>query len=166
MAGINTRIVRRSNALMNFSYGKDFQYKEVMITSKGLRGYIAAKSIAAAIKAMMLTSLTGVGRAFLGFFLPAQGKGPVVDPENPGFYHIQFNGQAASGGTLVVELFGDGDPGYASTSKMLAEAAVCLALDDLPVEGGFCTPASALGDAYLLRLQKNGGLTFSVIESA
>jgi short subunit dehydrogenase-like uncharacterized protein len=151
---------------MGFNYGQDFQYKEVMATAKGAKGYAAAKAIAGGMKGMMVTSLTGVGRKFLGLFLPAQGKGPKVDPENPGFYHIQFNGQTADGQKLVTKLLGDGDPGYGSTSKMLAEAAVCLALDELPTEGGFWTPASALGDAYLERLQNNGGLRFELVEEA
>ena len=166
MAGVNTRIVRRSNALMGFNYGQDFQYKEVMATAKGAKGYAAAKAIAGGMKGMMVASLTGVGRKFLGLFLPAQGEGPKVDPENPGFYHIQFNGQTADGQKLVTKLLGDGDPGYGSTSKMLAEAAVCLALDELPTEGGFWTPASALGDAYLERLQNSGGLRFELVEEA
>lgn len=163
MAGINTRIVRRSNALMDFAYGEDFQYKEVMATAKGAKGYVAAKAIAGGMKTMMLTSLTGVGRKFLGLFLPDQGEGPKVDPEDPGFYHIQFNGQTTDGQTLVTKLVGDGDPGYGSTSKMLSEAAVCLALDELQTGGGFWTPASALGDAYLERLQKNAGLSFEIL---
>lgn len=163
MAGINTRIVRRSNALMDFSYGEDFRYSEVMATDKGASGYAAAKVISGGIKTIMLTSLTGVGRKFLGLFLPAQGEGPKVDPEKPGFYHIQFNGETADGQMFVTKLLGDGDPGYGSTSKMLAESAVCLALDTLTTEGGFWTPASALGDAYLARLQDKAGLTFEVI---
>ncbi len=165
MAGINTRIVRRSNALMGFPYGDNFRYSEVMVTGSGMKGYAAAKGLSAGIKTMMLTSITGVGRKFLGLFLPAQGEGPKVDPENPGFYHIQFNGETESGEEFVTKLLGDGDPGYGSTSKMLAEAAVCLALDELKTEGGFWTPASALGDAYLARLQENGGLRFEVLVS-
>lgn len=165
MASINTRIVRRSNALMNFAYGKEFRYSEAMVTSKGVRGYVAAKAIAGGIKAMMVTGITSVGRKFLGLFLPAQGEGPNVDPQDPGFYHIQFNGETTDGQKIVTKLFGDGDPGYGSTSKMLAESAVCLALDKLDIEGGFWTSASALGDAYLARLQDKGGLTFEVISA-
>ncbi len=163
MAGINTRIVRRSNALMDFAYGKDFRYSEVMVTGKGTSGYVAAKALSGGIKTIMLTSITGLGRKFLGLFLPAQGEGPKVDPENPGFYHIQFNGETADGQGFVTKLVGDGDPGYGSTSKMLAESAVCLALDELKTDGGFWTPASALGDAYLERLKDKGGLTFEVV---
>lgn len=163
MASINTRIVRRSNALMNFTYGEGFQYKEVMATAKGAKGYATAKAIAAGVKAVMVTSVTNIGRKFLGLFLPAQGEGPKVDVDNPGFYHIQFNGYTADGQAFISKLIGDGDPGYGSTSKMLAEAAVCLALDELTTEGGFWTSASALGDAYLERLQTNGGLSFEIV---
>ena len=163
MAGINTRIVRRSNALMNFAYGREFAYSEVMVTGEGRRGYASAKALSGGIKAAMLTSITGVGRKLLGVFLPAQGKGPKVDPQDPGFYHIQFNAETDDGQTFVTTLFGDADPGYGSTSKMLAESAVCLALDDLQTGGGFWTPASALGDAYLARLQARAGLSFTVV---
>ena len=51
---------------------------------------------------------------------------------------------------------------YGSTSKILGECGVCLALDELPVEGGFWTPASAMGDALLKRLPARAGLTFTV----
>ena len=97
--------------------------------------------------------------------LPAQGEGPEVDPENPGFYIIDFYGETASGQVLRTRVEGDGDPGYGSTSKMLAESAVCLALDDeaITVGGGFWTPASAMGEPLLVRLQKLGGLSFSTI---
>ncbi|MFT4634537.1 MAG: short subunit dehydrogenase-like uncharacterized protein [Arenicella sp.] len=163
MAGVNTRIVRRSNALLDFSYGEDFRYSEVMVTSKGAGGYLSAKAISGGVKTIVVTSVTEVGRKFLGIFLPAQGEGPKVDPENPGFYHIQFNGETESGESLVTKLLGDGDPGYGSTSKMLAESGVCLALDSLTTGGGFWTPASALGDAYLKRLQDKGGLSFAIV---
>jgi len=164
MAGVNTRIVRRSNALMGFAYGEDFRYRELMVTSKGVKGYTSAKTISASIKTMMLLGLSGVGRKLLGLFLPAQGEGPEVDPENPGFYHIQFNGETANGEKVVTTLHGDGDPGYGSTSKMLAESGLCLALDELSTGGGFWTPASAMGDALLARLQSNAGLTFTSMD--
>ncbi len=164
MSGINTRIVRRSNALMKFAYGEDFSYSETMVTGTGAKGYLAAKSISTAVKSMMLTSITGVGRKLLGLFLPAQGEGPNVDPNDPGFYNILFIGKTASGEIIKTHLHGDADPGYGSTSKMLAESAACLALDKIPTKGGFWTPASAMGDALLGRLQNNAGLTFTLKE--
>ncbi len=164
MAGINTRIVRRSNALMNNEYGDDFAYSETMATGKGAKGYMAAKGISTAMKTMVVMGITGVGRSILSKILPAQGEGPKVDPEDPGFYLIQFNGETADGKKLVGHLHGDGDPGYGSTSKMLAESGLSLAQDKLATKGGFWTPASAMGDALLERLQARGGLRFEIIE--
>lgn len=164
MAGINTRIVRRSNALMDFRYGRDFRYAESMATDSGVSGYIAAQGISVGIKSMAVTSVTSIGRKLLGLMLPSQGEGPSVDPEKPGFYVIQFNGETRGGAPLQTTLRGDGDPGYGSTSKMLAESGVCLALDRLSTSGGFWTPSSAMGDQLLARLQEKGGLTFEINE--
>jgi len=164
MAGINTRIVRRSNALMGFTYGEDFSYSESMATSKGAAGYVAAKTISTGIKAIAFTSITAAGRTVLGWLLPSQGEGPKVDPDNPGFYRIQFNGETADGRSFATRVSGDSDPGYGSTSKMLAEAGVCLAKDELNSDYGFGTTASTMGDALLVRLQDNAGLSFEVID--
>jgi len=152
MAVINTRIVRRSNALLGFRYGDDFSYTETMATAPGAKGYAAAKAISTALKTIVVMGVTPPGRAILGVLLPSQGKGPKIDPDNPGSYQIQFNGETAKGESLVAKVTGDADPGYGSTSKMLAESAICLALDDLDVDGGFWTPSSAMGDALLERL--------------
>lgn len=162
MASINTRIVRRSNALMDFRYGQAFSYSETMPTAKGVSGYASAKAVSSAIKATVVMGVTAPGRKVLGWLLPDQGQGPKVDPGNPGFYDIQFNGETASGEKLIARLTGDADPGYGSTSKMLAESAVCLALDKLDTAGGFWTPSSAMGDALLARLTESAGLSFSL----
>jgi len=166
MSAINTRIVRRSNALMGFLYGEDFAYSETMATGKGVGGSVAAASIASGFATFGLVALTGAGRKILGWMLPSQGEGPKVDPENPGFYIIEFHGETEDGEKFATRLKGDSDPGYGSTSKMLAESAVCLALDDnqIDVEGGFWTPASAMGAPLLKRLQENAGLDFTVLE--
>jgi len=162
MAGVNTRIVRRSNALMDFQYGKDFSYSETMPTAKGAAGYANAKAISTAIKAIMVMGITAPGRKVLGWVLPDQGKGPTVDPDNPGFYIIQFNGETASGDSMVAKVVGDADPGYGSTAKMLGESAACLALDKLKTKGGFWTPSSAMGESLLKRLSDNAGLSFTI----
>lgn len=162
MAGINTRIVRRSNALMNFAYGEDFSYTETMPTGAGASGYLMAKAISSAIKSIAFMSISALGRSILGVFLPNQGDGPKVDPDNPGFYLLQFNGETAKGDSMVATVYGDADPGYGSTSKMLAEAGVCLAKDKLATVGGFWTPASALGESLLARLKSNAGLEFKI----
>jgi short subunit dehydrogenase-like uncharacterized protein len=63
---------------------------------------------------------------------------------------------------MTAHVKGDKDPGYGSTSKMIVESALALAQDDLPVEGGFWTPASAMGDALLSRLPTSAGVTFEI----
>ncbi|NNF17410.1 MAG: saccharopine dehydrogenase, partial [Gammaproteobacteria bacterium] len=63
-------------------------------------------------------------------------------------------------------VLGDRDPGYGSTAKILGEAGVCLAqdIDKADVTGGFWTPATALGDQLLARLEEHAGLTFEIME--
>jgi saccharopine dehydrogenase (NAD+, L-glutamate forming) len=123
----------------------------------------AASSLAAGFATFGAVALTGPGRGLLAMMLPSQGEGPVVDPANPGFYIIEFTGETADGEEVHTRLEGDGDPGYGSTSKMLAESAACLALDrdKIKVKGGFWTPASAMGAPLLKRLQERGGLSFT-----
>lgn len=164
MAGINTRIVHRSNALMGFSYGEGFLYSETMSTGQGVSGYLTAKVISVGIKFMALMGVTSWGRSFLGMFMPRQGDGPVVDPQNPGFYVVQLNGESETGESLACLVKGDADPGYGSTAKMLAEAGVSLALDEIQVGGGFWTPASCMGQSLLDRLQSRAGLSFELVD--
>ncbi|MBT8115174.1 MAG: saccharopine dehydrogenase NADP-binding domain-containing protein [Arenicella sp.] len=162
MSAINTRVVRRGNALLHYPYGKQFSYSETMAT----KGRLAAMGIASGFMLFAGVATTAPGRKLLSWVLPSQGEGPQVDPENPGFYLIEFHGSTADGEKLVARVKGDSDPGYGSTSKMLAESAVCLALDEqqLEVGGGFWTPASAMGEALLSRLQQRAGLSFEIVE--
>ena len=165
MSAINTRVVRRSNALLDYRYGVDFSYTETMATSGGLTGLALASSIAAGVVAFGAISTLKAGRRLIGLVLPAQGEGSKVDPDKPGFYVIDFHGETDNGRKLHARVSGDADPGYGSTSKMLAESAVCLALDGakLQVGGGFWTPSSAMGNLLLSRLQKNAGLKFELV---
>jgi short subunit dehydrogenase-like uncharacterized protein len=75
---------------------------------------------------------------------------------------VRFVGDG--GGQRVVTEVSGGDPGYGETSKMLSEAALCLANDDLPARAGQLTPAVAMGDALSARLQ-SAGIAFSVLDS-
>lgn len=165
MSAINTRVVRRSNALLDYRYGVDFSYTETMATSGGLTGFALASSIAAGVVAFGAISTLKAGRRLIGLVLPAQGEGSKVDPDKPGFYVIDFHGETDNGRKLHARVSGDADPGYGSTSKMLAEAAVCLALDEdkLQAGGGFWTPSSAMGTHLLSRLQKKAGLKFELV---
>ncbi len=165
MAGINTRIVRRTNALLDFSYGEAFRYKETQVMGRGLKAKLGAKSMSAGVKALWVMASKDLSLSFLKkFVLPKQGQGPKVDPEDPGFYVLHLVGTTDDDSTLTAVVKGDSDPGYGSTSKMLSEAAICLSdwEKSLDIGGGCWTPASAMGDILLNRLRENAGLTFDI----
>ena len=148
MAAINTRNVHRSNFLLGHAYGADFVYDEMLVTGPGAKGEAFANAVAAD---KSLGSDSG----------PKPGEGPSREEREAGHYDVLFLGEDAQGHRLRVAVTGDRDPGYGSTSKMIAEAAVCL-LENRGTPGGIWTTAPALGQALIDRLQANAGLTFSV----
>ena len=164
MAGINTRVVRRSSALLGDAYGKGFRYSEFMLTGEGPGGAVKAAGVAAGTVGAMGSMAIGPIRRLLAPRLPAPGEGPTPEQQRKGYWDLRFFAAppAAGGDPLRARLQGDRDPGYGSTAKMLAESAVCLAQDSLDAAGGFHTPASALGEALIDRLQKHAGVTFEV----
>lgn len=160
MAGINTKVVRRSNALSNYSYGKDFRYDEATLNGKGFKGKI--KGILAAIPLIFMTAKPkSVLKSIANKLLPKPGEGPNEEQRENGFFNLRFYVTLEDGSSAMGKVTGDKDPGYGSTSKMLAESAVCLAVDELPKISGVLTPSVAMGDALLQRLEKSSGLTFS-----
>jgi short subunit dehydrogenase-like uncharacterized protein len=162
MAGINTRIVHRSNALSGAAYGKEFVYDEAMMT----KGWFAAQSLSAGINGFMLALAVPPLRGILEkHVVPQPGEGPSPEAQLKGFYDFRFLGTTLAGQSIMVKVTGDRDPGYGSTGKMLGEAALCLA-EDIGQEkgGGFWTPAAIFGDTLIERLVAKAGLTFSVIE--
>ncbi len=161
MAGINTKVVRRSNALANYPYGKDFLYDEAMMTGDGFGGRIKGFSTAAALGVVMMAKPGSLLKKGVDAMLPEPGEGPNKKERENGFYNLLFFANLKDGSTVTGKVTGDRDPGYGSTSKMLAESAICLALDELPDMAGMLTPATAMGDALLDRLQENAGLTFT-----
>jgi short subunit dehydrogenase-like uncharacterized protein len=104
-------------------------------------------------------------RRFLAGLLPKPGEGPSEKLRATGFYVIELLGRHPGDRALDlrVRIRGDRDPGYGSTSKMLAESAVCLALDPLGSPGGVLTPAFAMGDHLLTRLPERAGVSFEVL---
>jgi len=149
MAAINTRNVHRSNFLLQHAWGADFVYDEMMITGAGEKGEAIAHAVAAD------KSLGAEGG-------PQPGEGPSRAEREAGYYDVLFLGHDSAGHTLRVGVKGDRDPGYGSTSRMIAEAAVCLLQEAKTTAGGIWTPASALGQPLITRLQKNAGLSFAV----
>jgi short subunit dehydrogenase-like uncharacterized protein len=149
MAAINTRNLHRSNFLMGHPYGTDFVYDEMLVTGEGEKGKAFADAVAAD---KSLGSSEG----------PKPGEGPSKAEREAGHYDVLFLGNDAQGNQLRVGVTGDRDPGYGSTSKMISEAALCL-LNDVPgLAGGLWTPAAAMGQPLMERLQAKAGLTFRV----
>ena len=161
MAGINTRVVRRSHALGKFPYGAGFTYNEAVLTGRGLVGAGKAALLTAALGAFGLALVMPWGRKFLlRFVLPTPGQGPSPEAREQGFFDLRFYATLPNGQVIQAKVSGDRDPGYGSTSKMLAECAICLAKDDIQVPGGFSTPSVAMGSSLFKRLGRNAGLTF------
>lgn len=151
MAAINTRNVHRSNFLLGQPYGRDFVYDEMILTGPGDKGRAMAEAVATD---KSLASDDG----------PRPGEGPSREERDSGFYDLLFLGETAAGQTLRVGVRGDRDPGYGSTSKMIAEAAACLLDDAAQPAGGIWTPAAAMGERLIGRLQAHAGLRFAVEE--
>ena len=148
MATINTKSIHRSNLLLNHAYGEDFVYDEMLLTGRGEQGEIMAKAVAAD-KSMASD--------------PTQpGDGPTREQRENGFYDVLFVGQSADGQMLQASVKGDMDPGYGSTSKMIAESAICLLENQQLAPGGIWTPAAAMGSELIDRLQEKAGLTFAM----
>ena len=161
MASVNTRIVRRTNALLDYAYGNDFRYAESSITGRGPAGWLKSAVMTSGLGAfMMASSFDFTRRHIVERFVPKPGEGPNAEERENGFFNLKIHGATRSGQELRMTVTGDRDPGYGSTSKMLAESAVCLALDELDVAGGFWTPAAAMGETLARRLTENAGLEF------
>ena len=158
MAGINTKIVRRSHALIDFKYGSDFSYDEATLSGKGVLGQV--KGYLSLIPIFLATRKKGSFiKNIVDYVLPKSGEGPSEKTRISGYYNLRFY-LTQQNKIYLSKVIGDMDPGYGSTSKMLAESAVCLALDKTPKTYGILTPSVALGDPLLKRLQENAGLTF------
>ena len=148
MAPINTKNIHRSNFLLGHRYGQNFCYDEMLLTGDGDQGKDTAEFVA---------KDNSVARSDL-----QPGEGPSKTERENGNYDAIFAGESAAGEMMISSVQGDRDPGYGSTSKMLAEAAMCLLHNPDLASGGLWTPASAMGDALIGRLQAHAGLTFQI----
>jgi short subunit dehydrogenase-like uncharacterized protein len=161
LAGSNTRVVRRSNALQGWAYGRKFRYREVTGFGTGaaapVKGAMVATGLAGLVAGLRFTPT----RAVLGRVLPSPGEGPSEKAQRSGFFRMDIQTRTSSGARYVGRVSAKGDPGYAATSLMLGEAAICLARDELPDRGGVLTPATAMGLALVERL-RIAGMTLSV----
>jgi short subunit dehydrogenase-like uncharacterized protein len=148
MASINTKNIHRSNMLMGHLYGEDFVYDEMLVTGPGDRGEAVAKAVAED------NSMANDPRK--------PGEGPSKEERETGFYDVLVVGEHSDGRSVRISVKGDKDPGYGSTSKMIAESAVCLVKNPDLASGGIWTPAPAMGEKLIERLEAHAGLTFAV----
>lgn len=163
MAAINTRVVHRSNALSGNAYGADFKYDEAMM----MKGRMPASLASMGLVAFLVASAMRPTRYLLQkFVVPKPGEGPSPEQQKSGFYDLRFYGETKSGKRIASKVKGDRDPGYGSTAKMLAQAAICLArdIDKDKKGGGFWTPATVFGDTLIARLREQAGLTFEIVD--
>jgi short subunit dehydrogenase-like uncharacterized protein len=164
MAQVNTRIVRRSHALAGFPWGEGFVYREVMSAPGSARGAVMAVATTAVLGATSLVLRHKRLRELVARRLPKPGEGPSRERRERGHWKARFVAEAGTNGSAEVLIYtaaDRADPGYGSTSKMLGESALCLALDPLTSGGGVTTPSLAMGAALLERLRR-AGLTFAV----
>jgi short subunit dehydrogenase-like uncharacterized protein len=156
MAGINTRVVRRSNALQQHAYGSRFRYREVMSAGRDLLAPVKAGAIVAGLGGILAGMSFGPTRKLLDRVLPSPGEGPSEKTRLKGFYEIAIHARTSTGRSYVARVAQQGDPGYAATAVLLGESALCLGLDELPPAAGVLTPATAMGDVLADRLRASG----------
>ena len=148
MATINTKNVHRTNFLLGHPYGADFKYDEMVLTSAGEVGQKLAHGMAEMLKNPF------------GAKPPKPGEGPSKEERENGFYDVLFIGEWPDGKTIRYGVKGRYDPGYGSTSRMIAETGIALL--SCKAEGGVSLPGALLGEALVKRLQDHAEITFGL----
>ena len=162
MASFNTRIVRLSNTLTDWSYGRDLRYREATDFGSGPMSPVLAGGMAVGLGGVVAGMAFRPTRAVIDRFLPKQGEGPSPEAQAAGRFRLEIRSTTTTGARYRTRVGADYDPGYGGTAVMLGQTALALALDDgLPRRSGVCTPATALGEALVERLRSQG-FTFDV----
>ena len=161
MAPYNTRIVRRSNALLDYAYGRRFRYAEYMGTGRSLTAPVVSAlttAVTAGSAALGYRLFRFLPRALVERIAPKPGTGPSEQVRENGYYRVETYTTTTTGARYVATMSQSGDPGYKATAAMLGECGLALALDrdKLPELYGVLTPAAAMGDALLLRYPAAG----------
>lgn len=158
MGSFDTRVVRRSNALQGWAYGRGLRYEEVAATGRGARGALVAAGLTVGLPAALAALTLPPARTLLDRVLPAAGTGPDEGTRRSGWFRMDVHAVTTTGRHYRALAAGAGDPGYAATAVMLGESALALALDGerLPDRAGSLTPAAGLGDVLVARLRAAG----------
>ena len=157
MAGFNTRIVRLSNTLTDWSYGRGLRYREVLDFGRGPLSPVLAAGMGVGLVGGLAGLSFAPTRAVLDRFLPAPGEGPSAEQRATGRFRMDVEATTTTGARYVARVAAPFDPGYGGTAVMLGESVLALARDaGLPQRVGVCTPATALGDRLADRLRAQG----------
>jgi len=161
MAPYNTRTVRRSNALLDWAYGRGFRYSESMSV-----GSSVLAPVASAVGGGVGNAMFGLGsryfrllpRRLVERIVPKPGTGPSAASRERGYYRIETYTTTTIGARYVARMEQRGDPAYKATSVLLGESALALAFDRDALSDlrGVLTPAAAMGDALLARFPGAG----------
>jgi short subunit dehydrogenase-like uncharacterized protein len=168
MGPMNSKVVRRSNAIMGYPYGRDFSYQETALTRRGVGGWWSAMRSTLFGRGFLVAMAIPATRGLLQrHVLPRSGEGPSKEVRESGSYQLVLVGELPDGTICKARVTGQGDPGVRSTTLMLTEAALCLAqdADKIRVGGGFWTPASAMGELLRDRITEHAGLTFELMKA-
>lgn len=167
MASVNTRVVRRSNALLGYPYGRELDYREVTALRDGVKGLAFGAAMTAGMGALVASQLFAPTKKLVQRLLPSPGEGPGKAARDAGFFRFRIEAETVEGQRVHAKVVGTADPGYGETAKMLGHAALCLAQDEakLPKRAGVLTPATAMGMALVERL-RGAGMTFDAFATA
>ena len=162
MAPINERIVRRSNALLGYPWGREFRCSEVVPTGRGLRGAATAGAVAGGLG--LFSAVMSVGPLRSGirkYVFSDPGEGPTSEETEQGYFTVRVLGRGTADDdpfTVEAQFGADWGPGYGATARMLGETGMCLREDDTdsPLSGGVLTPAAAIGTPLADRLRAVG----------
>jgi short subunit dehydrogenase-like uncharacterized protein len=158
MAEFNTRIVRRSNALLDWAYGRGFRYREVTDMGRSASAPFLGAGMSAGLMAGLLALSFAPTRAVLDRILPKPGEGPSEKSMAAGRFVMDVVARTSTGAVFRTRVAADKDPGYGGTAVMIGQAALALALDEerLPDRAGVLTPATGIGGVLIERLVEQG----------
>ncbi len=158
MAGFNTRIVRLSNTLTDWSYGRSLRYREHVDFGARAVSPVMAVGTGLGLRALLTSMAFAPARVVVDRFLPKPGEGPSAEERAAGRFRMEIRAATTTGAHYLTKVGADHDPGYEGTAVMFGQAALCLALDGdrLPDRSGVLTPSTAMGEVLVDRLRARG----------
>jgi short subunit dehydrogenase-like uncharacterized protein len=162
MAAVNERVIRRSNALLGYPWGREFRCTEAIPTGRGPVGAATANIVAGGLGLFAAgMSVDPIRSGLRRFAFPDPGEGPTSEQAEKGHFTVRVLGRGTNTDgpfTVEAEFGADLDPGYGATARMLGESAMCLLRDEIdsPLDGGVLTPASGIGIPLVERLRAVG----------